>query len=53
MNFIFHESESEVKHHENKTNKILHVTRDKFESMKRFDELQKAKARVIAQCYED
>lgn len=32
------------------TNKIVHQTSDKFESMKMFDVLKKANAKVYAQC---
>ena len=33
-----------------KDNRILHTTSDKAESMKKFNELQKAHQKVIAQC---
>lgn len=32
------------------TNRILHVTTDKMESMKEFEKLQKSKVKVTAQC---
>lgn len=32
------------------TNRILHVTTDRNESMKEFDKLLKSKAKVTAQC---
>ena len=35
---------------ENATNRILHSTTDKFESMKMFDVLKKANVSVYAQC---